>query len=172
MGVPVTGTYQIASNCTGSLTITPQGGTAMNYNLVVISGTKPLLVIRTDANTNQTGYAEVEGKPTCTTAGIKGTFGIALNGTPLILDQVAIGGQIKLSSGTITGTENASYAGTITKTTVSGSYSINADCTGTMTLTPKNLPTLNLNLTVANTGNALVAIETDSGTVLSGAIQH
>jgi len=53
-----------------------------------------------------------------------------------------------------------------------GTYSINADCTGTAGLTAKNLPTLNLNLTVANGGNALVAIETDSSTEVSGVLQH
>jgi len=73
-------------------------------------------VIDTDANTNQVGYAEVEGRPFCTVAGIKGTFGIALNGTPLLIDPVAIGGQVKLDGlGNITGSETASYNGKITK---------------------------------------------------------
>jgi hypothetical protein len=172
--VATTGTYQINSNCTGSISITPLGGAASNYNLVVITGTKPLLVIDTDANTNQVGFAEVEGRPVCTVAGIKGTFGIALNGTPLLIDPVAIGGQVKLDGlGNVTGSETASYNGKITKNSpITGTYTINADCTGTASLTAKNLPTLNLNLTVANGGNALVAIETDSGTEVSGALQH
>lgn len=34
--VATTGTYQINSNCTGSISITPVGGSASNYNLVVV----------------------------------------------------------------------------------------------------------------------------------------
>ena len=169
-----TGIYQVSSNCTGSMTITPQGGTASDYSFTVISGSKPLLLIDTDANTNQVGYAEMQGKPVCTTAGVKGTFGVSLSGTPLLLDAVAIGGQIKLDGlGNVTGSETASYGGTITKNArVTGTYTINSDCTGTATLNAKNLPSLNLNLTVANNGNALIAIETDSNTEVSGVLQH
>lgn len=172
--VTASGTYQVNANCTGSMTVTPTGGSASDYNFVVISGTKPLLLIDTDSNTNQVGYAETQGKPTCTTAAIKGTFGMALNGKPLILDETAIGGQIKLDgAGNVTGSETASYSGVITKNALlTGTYTINSDCTGTATLSAKNLPTLNLNLTVANGGNALVAIETDSGTEVSGVLQH
>lgn len=172
--VTTSGTYQVNANCTGSMTITPQGGTASDYNFVVISGAKPLLLIDSDSNTNQVGYAETQGKPTCTTAGIKGTFGMSLNGKPLFIDETAIGGQVKLDgAGNVTGTETASYNGTITKNAVlTGTYTINSDCTGAASLAAKNLPTLNLNLTVANSGNALIAIQTDSGTEVSGVLQH
>ena len=172
--VTTSGTYAISSNCTGTMSITPQGGTASNYNVAVISGAKPLLVIDTDTSTNQVGYAETQGKPTCTTAGIKGTYGISLNGPQLLLDPTVIGGQISLDGlGNIKGTETASYNGKITKNaSLTGTYAINSNCTGTATLTAKNLPALNLNLTVANAGNALIAIETDAGTEVSGVLQH
>jgi len=168
------GTYQIGATCTGSMTITPQGGTAANYDLTVISGTKPLLVIDIDNNTNQVGYAETQGKATCTTAGIKGTYGMSLNGPQLLLDPTTIGGQISLDgAGNIKGTETASYNGKITKNaSLTGTYNINSNCTGTATLTAKNLPVLNLNLTVTNAGSALLAIETDAGTEVAGVLQH
>jgi hypothetical protein len=99
---------------------------------------------------------------------------MSLNGTPLLLDAVAIGGQIKLDGlGNVTGSESASYSGTVTKNArVTGTYTINSNCTGTATLNAKNLPSLNLNLTVSNNGNALIAIETDSNTEVSGVLQH
>lgn len=53
--VPVTGTYQINSDCTGSAVITPQGLSAMNVNVVIVNGGKELMVIETDANTIVTG---------------------------------------------------------------------------------------------------------------------
>jgi hypothetical protein len=172
--VAIAGSYQIDSNCTGSAMITPQGGVASNYGLVVVSGVKPLELIDADAGTNQMGYGEAQGKVTCSAAAVKGVYGLSLNGTPLLLDRVAISGQVKLDgSGNLTGTESASYSGVITSNTpVAGTYMINSDCTGTATLTAKNLPTINLNLTVVNRGAALVAIETDSGTEVSGAFRH
>jgi hypothetical protein len=53
--VPVTGTYQINSNCTGSAAITPRGLSTMNVNIVIVNGGKELMVIETDANTIVTG---------------------------------------------------------------------------------------------------------------------
>lgn len=131
-------------------------------------------MIDTDANTNQVGYAEVEGRPVCTVAGIKGTFGIALNGTPLLIDPAAIGGQVKLDGlGNITGSETASYNGKITKNSpIYRNLLHQPRLHRNRKLTAKNLPTLNLNLTGANGENALVAIETDSGTEVSGVLQH
>jgi hypothetical protein len=52
---PVTGSYSISANCTGTATITPKGQSAMNFSLVVVNGGKELLAIETDADTVVTG---------------------------------------------------------------------------------------------------------------------
>ncbi len=53
--LPVTGTYQINSNCTGTATFTPQGQSAINIGVVVVNGGKELMFIETDANTIVSG---------------------------------------------------------------------------------------------------------------------
>ncbi|MGA2357041.1 MAG: hypothetical protein ABSG02_21305 [Terriglobales bacterium] len=53
--LPVTGTYQINSNCTGTLTFTPQGESAVNLGVVIVNGGKEMMFIETDANTILSG---------------------------------------------------------------------------------------------------------------------
>lgn len=53
--VPVTGTYAINSDCTGTAQITPQGLPAINLALLVVNGGKELMAVETDANTIVSG---------------------------------------------------------------------------------------------------------------------
>jgi len=53
--LPVTGTYQINSNCTGTATFTPEGQSAINISVVIVNGGKELMFIETDANTIVSG---------------------------------------------------------------------------------------------------------------------
>ncbi len=49
--LPVTGTYQINSNCTGTATFTPQGQSAINIGIVIVNAGKELMFLETDSNT-------------------------------------------------------------------------------------------------------------------------
>jgi hypothetical protein len=51
----VTGTYAINSNCTGTLTFTPEGQAAINLAVVIVNAGKELMFIETDANTVVSG---------------------------------------------------------------------------------------------------------------------
>jgi hypothetical protein len=53
--LPVTGTYQINSNCTGTATFTPQGQSAINLSVVIVNSAKEMMFIETDANTVVSG---------------------------------------------------------------------------------------------------------------------
>ncbi len=53
--LPVTGSYQISSTCTGTVTFTPQGQTAINLGVVIVNAGKELMFIETDANTIVSG---------------------------------------------------------------------------------------------------------------------
>lgn len=54
----VTGTYTENSNCTGTWSITPKGGTTTNFNTVRVNNGKELLLIETDNNTITAGNAQ------------------------------------------------------------------------------------------------------------------
>ena len=54
----VTGTYTENSNCTGTWVVTPKGGTATQFNTVVVNSRKELLLIETDNGTVTAGSAQ------------------------------------------------------------------------------------------------------------------
>jgi hypothetical protein len=57
----VTGTYTENSNCTGTWTVIPSGGSAIDFNTVVVNSGKELLLIESDNNTNAAGHAQQWG---------------------------------------------------------------------------------------------------------------
>jgi hypothetical protein len=52
---PVTGSYSVAPDCTGTATITPKGQSPLNFSFVVVDCGKQMLAIETDANTVVSG---------------------------------------------------------------------------------------------------------------------
>ena len=54
----VNGTYTENSNCTGTWQVTPKGGSAINFNTIVVNSGKELLLIESDNNTNTAGNAQ------------------------------------------------------------------------------------------------------------------
>jgi hypothetical protein len=50
-GEPVTGSYSVAPDCTGTATITPKGKPALNFSFAVVDGGNEMLAIETDADT-------------------------------------------------------------------------------------------------------------------------
>jgi hypothetical protein len=54
----VSGTYTENSNCTGTWTVIPSGGSAINFNAVVVNGGKEFLLIESDNNTDTAGNAQ------------------------------------------------------------------------------------------------------------------
>jgi hypothetical protein len=56
-GQAVSGAYSVASNCTGTLTVTVLGQTE-HSSFVVTNGGKGMLVLETDANTVVSGFGQ------------------------------------------------------------------------------------------------------------------
>jgi hypothetical protein len=52
---PVTGSYQVGADCSGTATITPKGQSALNFSFVVVDCGKEMLAVETDANTIVSG---------------------------------------------------------------------------------------------------------------------
>jgi hypothetical protein len=86
-----------------------------------------------------------QGFPTCTNAGVKGNFGLEARGVhdtgAPVTRPVAFIGELKLSGdGVISGHMAGSEDGTIfnlKEEPVTGTYSVNSDCRGWATITPK-----------------------------------
>ncbi|MGA9392216.1 MAG: hypothetical protein WBV69_17445 [Candidatus Sulfotelmatobacter sp.] len=170
---PLTGTYAVASNCTG--TGNPTGGNPFSF---VVTSTGFLAV-----HLFSEGFAVKQGSPTCTNAEVQGSFGFETTGVFLAgapATAVAFIGELKLSvspsgEGVISGHVSASEDGTFltfAEEPVTGSYRVGTDCRGTATITPKGRSEMHFSFVVVDCGRELLAIETDADTVVSGTLQR
>ena len=168
------GTYTVAPNCTG--TGIPAGGNPFS---IKVTSTGFLAF-----HPGSVGFAVKQGSPTCTNGGVKGSFGLEATGVFLagapVTGPVAIIGNLVLGvnasgDGVIRGRVAGSEDGTIftfAEEPVTGTYSVNSDCTGTATITPKGQSALNFSFVVVDSGKEMLAIETDAGTVVSATLQR
>jgi hypothetical protein len=162
----ITGTYAVTSNCTG--TGTPEGASPFS---IVVTPTG-FLALHLFAE----GFAVQQGSPTCTNAGVKGTFGFETTGVFLATGAVSFIGELKLTvnpsgDGAVSGQVASSEDGTfLTFEPVTGSYRVSADCRGWATIKAKGLPEMRFHLVVVDGGNEMLAIETDANTVVSGTL--
>jgi len=170
----LTGTYSIASNCTG--TGTPSAGSPF---AIVVTSTG-FLALHLDAE----GFAVQQGSPTCTNAGVKGRFGFETSGVFLArapgMGAVAFIGELKLAvssagegviSGHLASSEDGTFL-TFGAEPVTGSYTIDKDCRGRATITRKGQREMHFSLVVVGNGKEMLAIETDPNTVVSGTLQQ
>jgi hypothetical protein len=167
----LTGIYAVASNCTG--TGMPTG--ASPFSIVVTSTGFLALHLFSE------GFAVKQGSPTCTNAGVKGSFGFETTGVFLAeapAPAVAFIGELRLTvnpsgEGVISGHVAASEDGTFltfAEEPVTGSYRVDRDCRGTATITPKERSEMHFSFVVVDCGKEMVAIETDADTVVSGTL--
>lgn len=169
---PLSGTYAVASNCTG--TGTPTGGSRFS---IVVTPTGFLAV-----HLFSEGFAVKQGSPTCTSAGVKGSFGFETTGVYLAgapaPGAVAFIGELKLTvnpsgEGVIRGHVASSEGGTyltFPDEPVTGSYTVDGNCRGRATITPKGHSEMHFRLVVVDGGSEMLLIETDADTVVSGTL--
>lgn len=112
----------------------------------------------------------------CSNASLRGTF--AYTSTGSIATPPAIAGPfVEVGTQTFDGRDGTTAAamssqnGNISPLTVTGTYTVNSDCTGTMTLqvTFPGVPTFPVDVyfVVDDSGDEFQAIETDSGLVIT-----
>jgi hypothetical protein len=164
----LTGTYTVDSDCTG--TGTPTAGSPFS---IVVRSTGFLAV-----HPLSEGFAVKQGIPTCTNAAVMGSFGfettgVFLAGAPAI-GWVAFIGELRLTvnpsgegviSGHVAGSEGST---TLTFAPVTGSYTVDKDCRGRATISPKGRSEMRFSFLVVDSGKKMLAIETDADTVVSG----
>lgn len=109
----------------------------------------------------------------CSNATLIGTFGFTSTGfittPPAVAGPFAgVGTQAFDGNGATTATATQSQSGNIRQVTITGTYSVNPDCTGTLTLlaSPGGF-TSHFYFVIDDTGNEFLAICTDPGVVLT-----
>ena len=109
----------------------------------------------------------------CSVASLKGTFAYTGTGYNVSANGAAtpfaeVGTQTFDGAGATTTTFTASANGNLFQISFSGTYTVNSDCTGTMTLlTPAPNPTVTLFFAIADNLNEFQAIETLPGVVVT-----
>lgn len=171
-----TGTYLIAKNCSGTLTFTNEddgAGSPAHFN-VALESSKGFQMIQTDAADDQPGFGVAKGTVTCGLSGKKQTLATNFLATDFSSgNPESIVGQVILSgTGNISGTETFSVNYVNTEESVTGTYTENANCTGTAQITPSGGSAMNFNTVVVNAGKELLMLETDSNTLLGGTAQQ
>jgi hypothetical protein len=169
-----TGTYSVANNCTGSLTLNFTGGGTATANIVLDQMNKGAQIIDTTSGLNASGLGAAEGTVTCGLTGKKATYAALLGGkypgTGTKVDYVV---QVILDGhGEVSGSGTFDVGGTITPwTSISGEYTESSNCTGTIQIIA-GTSTLNFNFVVVAAGKEIFMIETDSGTAVGGFMQQ
>jgi hypothetical protein len=122
---------------------------------------------------------DAHGRVKCSEAILRGAYAVRGNGylqgpTPGALLPWAIVSLMKLDgTGGLSNKVSASFNGRIQQNTVVGNYAVNADCTGTITVTLPGPPfQLNFDLVVADArgsgaGDEFYFISTDAGTAIT-----
>jgi hypothetical protein len=168
---PVTGTYTIAANCTG--TGTPAAG--VPFSIMVTSTGFVALHLLAE------GFAVQQGSAICTNAGVKGKFGLGATGVFVAgpdAGAVAFIGELKLSvdasgNGVINGHLASSEGSTfLAEEPVTGSYTVSPDCRGRATITPRTGSEMHFHFVVVDGGKQMLAIQTNTNTVVSGTFQR
>ena len=177
--VAITAAYAVASNCTGRAKVTVDGRSG---NLAFVVTSTGFLNVNQTTGVTSEGFAVKQGSPTCTNAGVKGTFGFEATGVFVAgapaTGPVAFIGELKLTvnasgegviSGHVAGSEDGTIL-TFPEEPVTGSYRIGTDCRGTATIKPTGLSEMHFSLVVVDGGKEMLALETDADTVVSGTL--
>ena len=116
----------------------------------------------------------LQAQPSCSNATLSGSFGYTNTGTILAGPDVGpfggVGRQVFDGKGNTGATATVSVNGNIFHVTIKGTYVVNPDCTGSMTLVVSAGPetfTNHVDLVIVHGGTEFRAINTDAGSVIT-----
>src|SRR5262249_25636366 len=128
--------------------------------ITVVSSGKQIDMVQSDSGTNVYGYALTRGNSTCTLAASRGTYGFQGGGFDSPTLPNAFEGEVALDgAGNLSGTETASSNGSVASGPISGTYTVNSDCTGTGSVLFGGL-TSTTSLVIVNSGQTVLELKT------------
>lgn len=130
-----------------------------------------LLVVVGGAGLAALGAARQRPAPAaCSTRALAGAYGFSFSGTNVRTGSYAIVGRfVADGKGRYEGAAAQSVSGRVFRNTISGSYTVLADCTGTSSLEFKGAPAaVNLSFVIVSGGEEVLLMSTDSGTIETG----
>lgn len=73
--------------------------------------------------------------------------------------------------GNLSGSSTADYAGFVFPVTFTGTYTVNPNCTGSLTADTDSSGTVHRNLVIVDAGNEVEFVSTDAGLVIAGSMK-
>lgn len=175
-----TGTYSVNPDGTGSLVLNPSWGPQIHADFFIGQSGSVLRLVITDANNTLSGVLEAQQPsgqqtpaPSFAASLLNGGYDYALTGTGAdiygnVLPIREAGRLTADGAGHLTGNSTVTINGSVVKRTLSGTYSINRDGTGSATLYPSWGPPVDLDVFVSASGLSAQLVVTDQGSTLSG----
>jgi uncharacterized protein (TIGR03437 family) len=168
----LTGTFTVASNCTGTISIT--GGVTANFSMIVWNGGSNFAIDGADTTYAYAGT----GNPvpaSCVTASISGAYSYTGTGFDFSSTGTVSGASDEAGLMQLDGQGNLTYAYTIsgvgapTQSTATGTYTLTSGCIGSATLMDANGKAIAMNfiITTAN-ATSFNVIEASSGFIRTG----
>jgi len=160
-----TGTYTLNSDCRGAATFSDNLSQTINLNLLVAGNGQEIQLVQTDSATVISGGAQRQ-QANCSAETLSGWYGFAVTGwyydaNGNLQAFTDSGKLIADGAGGLTLNDLVSQGGTTSSRNISGTYSLNSNCTGTASFT-----SIHVNLTVV--AGEVQMIQTDANTVISG----
>ena len=175
------GAYSVNSDCTTG-TVSFATGIGFTMSIVITSGGQEIKYVGANTGNVNSGTLRLMG-PSCSVSILSGnSYGYATNGLvgtasgnsyPHLGGFVpfAHAGQLSFAAdGTVSGVDNASFGGVLMPSQqVSGTYSVNSDCTGTTTMTIAGVDN-SWHFVILQSANQIIFIATPTGYVWAGAL--
>jgi uncharacterized protein (TIGR03437 family) len=175
---PLTGTYSVQSNCTGSMTLRMNSQLSAAVTFQVINNAQAMIVAISNAGEVVTGRAyratAGSGSPQCTNGSLSGTYGYVLTGNAALSGLSYVysdsGQLVANGNGNLTTASVTNFGGTFSNVAGTGTYSLNDQCYGTAIVTTP-AGTSNYEFAVAQDGEIVLFLETDTGRTVGGTVQ-
>jgi hypothetical protein len=178
----LSGTYSINPNCTGSATVTFADGFKATASLIVVDGGKEIEFLNTWQYVVEFGSSKKQdiAQGGCTNAMLNGTYGYVLEGFFLPNQGVRLGGTLIGASngietfdgnGNTSGSETVNISGDTHQQSYTGTYSVNPDCTGSITLDLANGSKRTGTISIVNGGREIEVAKRASTVVEFGSLK-
>jgi hypothetical protein len=165
-----TGTYSISPDCTGALTFSKEMFSPTSYDIVLNNDNRNFQLIEAYRGYNQNGYGVAQGASSCKP--VNQTLAVNLF-TAYPTPKAWVGQWILDEDGNISGVATEDLDGSIIPSqSVTGKYTVNADCTGTITVTPSKESTMHFNTVTVDDGKEILLIDSDNDVALLGTAQQ
>ena len=161
--VTFTGTYSVNADCTADVTINLAGGGTATGTYTIMDGGNEFELLNLSDSVVESGRFR-KMPQNCTNATLNGSYGYLAQafflhhrGEPVgsTYVVVSIGVETFDGNGNTYASETSNLSGIIRHQTLTGTYSVNADCTATATMTFPDGGTATATFTIVDGGNEL-----------------